>query len=177
MSIRKTGFVASAEGYGDLLRILVDANNEGGNFEVTATKPWHSPTILPRVHVPEGPCGVLETVQVEMTIELLPGAPQVRQVVAPPYDYGFGGSVCGRPDRIAAYVVAIPEVSQEVVWISRDTTLVKITGVDTGSDGSSIAEIIPVCRADSGVTHIIAMAAADTTVRDSVSVSVGGRER
>lgn len=154
------GYKASAEGFGDPLRVYV-GESEGGIFDIKVRKPWHTKATIRGVEVPEDSCGLWASKRVEVTLPLLAGAPAVRQVVAAPYGYGFGRG--NMTDRLVAYVEAAPGISRQVVWRSEDTSVVEIT-----PEGILTTQ----CRARSGSTLVTATSVADPTKRDSVQVSV-----
>lgn len=174
VTTRKPGLEVSEEGFVDSLRVELFANNAGGAIEVTIAKPWYGEVVLPRVEVPEGPCGMLEPKVVEIALASFPDAPPVRQVVLRPSWYGFGGHNCGKPNEVAAYLLADPDVPKDLRWVSRDPDVVMVAPGEILPDGSFIGWITPVCRETYGATHVVAMAVADSTVRDSIEVSVWG---
>jgi hypothetical protein len=148
-------------GYGDSLRIYIGGGGTTGSLDVYISKPYHAPVVIRGVQVPSGPCGLgAGTIRVAASVNLLPGAPPVRQIVLPPYGYGLGGNYSS---RIIAYVEAAQGVSREVVWTSRDPAVASVStdGVVTGQ-----------CRATAGKTWVVAASALDAQVRDSVSVEV-----
>ena len=175
VTIEKISRRDSAEGFGDPLRILVNAGNEGGVFEVRVRKPWHADVVIPRVFVPAGRCGVSGPKVVPVTIPLLPEAPAVRQIVLPPFGYGFGPSVCGSRFPITAYVLTAAGVSPAATWISSDESVVRIEQESTSADGRSTAVLVPQCRPGPAHAFVIARAVADPTVRDSVEVGLFAR--
>lgn len=177
-TIRKPGFEASEEGgFGDLLRIGVARDNEAGVFEVRVERPGHATAVIPGVEVPGDHCGVTEAPVVQATIPLLAGAPSVRQVVLPRSGYGFGASVCGQTYQVPAFVAADPGENRDTVWTSRDPGVVTVRGGQASADGRSTGYITPVCRRTTGETWVVAHAAADPSVRDSVPVTVWGSGR
>jgi hypothetical protein len=163
VTILKPGTDAYGYGYGDTLRVFTDLGdlNVPGPFDVSVTKPWYTSATVRDVMPPENRCGVSGSARVSVTLTLQPDAPPVRQVVVPPYGYGYGdGNI---QDSIFAAVEADAGLSHAVVWQSRDTTVVHIT-----PDGM----LTSVCRTSYGETYVVASAVADTAVRDSVAVAV-----
>jgi hypothetical protein len=156
----RAGYSATEEGYGDSLRVSV-GETEGGTFDVRVTKPWHAAAILSDVKVPADACGVERPREVSLVLTRLPGAPAVRQVVAAPFGYGFGwGNLSA---QLVAYVEADPGVSREVEWVSRDSTVARVTR------GGNLTSV---CRSTPGSTWVVASAVADRSVSDSISVGV-----
>jgi len=163
VTLLKPGVDAYGYGYGDSLRVSVDMGdlNVPGPFDVSVTKPWYTSATVRGVEPPEGERGVSGAARISVTLALEPNAPAVRQVVVPPFGYSFGdGNI---QDSIFAAVEADAGVSHAVVWQSRDTMVVRIT-----PDGT----LTSVCRTSPGAAYVVASAVADTTVRDSVGVSV-----
>ncbi len=158
---------AQGEGWGDSLRIFTrGSENVGGTFTVTVTKPWYTTAVLKDVTNPEGECGIAASKRVSATISLLPGAPPVRQVVAPPFGYGFGdGNIS---EQLRAYVEADSGVSHEVSWVSRDPSVATVT-----PDG----RITSACRTSTGETYVVASAVAAPAIKDSVAVTVWAADR
>jgi hypothetical protein len=153
---------ASGEGYGDSLRIWTDdPYGRTGTYRVEVSRPYHRTTVIPAVRVSGGPCGVERPHEIDVSIELLPGSPPIRQVVLPPWSFGYGGA--GQTTALRAFVVRDPDASPDVTWASTDTTAVVIDerGVMTS-----------VCRPTRGHAWISAASVVDPTVRDSVSVTV-----
>jgi hypothetical protein len=155
------GYAASATGFVDSLTVAV-GETEGGTFSVMVTKPWHAPAVLEGIRVPADACGVARPGRAAVVLAIRADAPPVRQVVVPPFGFGFGWG--GLTARLIAFVEAAPGVSTRVVWVSRDTTVARITpeGVLTSP-----------CRTTPGATWVVAAAAADPARQDSVRVSVG----
>jgi hypothetical protein len=161
VTIRKRGYVLTREGFQDSLRVwLEDGHNEDGVFELFAVKPWHEDAYIRRVSVSGDACGVVSPTQVDVTLELLPGAPPVRQVVlnpnAPFLDCSFSAP-------LTAHVEADDSVSGAVTWLSRDTAIARVSDGRLG------------CSTKPGTTYVLAVAAADPSVRDSLEVEgIGG---
>lgn len=159
---RDDGFAEEAIGYVDSLNVYV-GDGVTGVFDITVTKPFHIGETATHVEVSGDPqCGIPETPAiVELTVQLRDNAPPVRQVVVPPYAYGFGdGNVSA---RVVAHVEADEGVSTAVLWSSRDTTVAHIT-----SEGV----VTSTCRDRPGSTFMVASAVANESVRDSVAVEV-----
>lgn len=161
-TVSQGSFEASAEGLVDTDPIYVYGDNRGGTFTLRVTKPWHTTALVGRVEVPADECGVTQAPEVTVTLPLQPDAPAVRQVVLPSHGYGFGE--CGLSATVPASVEADPSVSHELRWVSRDTLAAT---VDPGG------RVTAGCHGDQSArtTHVVAMAVADTTVRDSVAVT------
>lgn len=157
------GYESTAQGFGDELTVPAgnEGRNVGGTFTVEVTKPYHQTATVSKVVVPEGPCGIEAPGRVAVTLSLLPGAPPVRQVVTPPYGYGFGYG--NMTSTLPAHVEADAGVSQAVTWLSRDTTVFTI------SSGGALRTM---CRAQYGSAWAIVRSVVDTTKRDSIVVGV-----
>lgn len=172
-TISKKGKVWTGFGFGDPLFIRVHAGNAGGVFDVLVEKPWHAESRIEDVNVPAGECGVLAPVNVRMELNLLPDAPAVRQVVLPPFAYGFGRVVCGTRHGLIGYVLTDEQTSREMLWESRDPNVVSVEPGETSTVEGSSAWLIPQCAADSGSsTYVLGMSQADPSVKDSVQVSI-----
>ena len=178
--------VGEAEGGpGGALWIPVLAENHPGPFHVEVEKPWHRPAVVSGVAGQSNVCGVTVPGTVSVTLERVADAPAVRQVVLPSVGWGF--HQCGLSGSIVASLEADDSVSHELIWRSRDTTGVisvthsalRVPGVSSpgpypeeGPDSVSVAEVQVHCEQPTSVTTwVVAMAAADTAVRDSVRVS------
>jgi len=161
VTIRKRGYVLTREGFHDSLRVwLEDGHNEDGVFELFAVKPWHEDAYIRQVYVLGDACGVVSPTQVDVTLELLPGAPPVRQVVLDPNAPFLD---CSFPTPLTPHVEADDSVSKSVTWLSRDTAIARV------SDGRLS------CGSKPGTTYVVALAAADPSVRDSLEVEgIGG---
>lgn len=161
-TVSQGSFDASAEGLIDTDPIHVYGDNRGGTFALQVTKPWYATALVEGVEVPADECGVTQAPEVTVTLPLKPGAPDVRQVVLPSHGYAFGE--CGLSATVPASVEADPSVSHELHWVSRDTLAATVD-----SAGRVTAE----CHGDQSArtTYVVAMAVADTTVRDSVPVT------
>lgn len=151
------GFQGVTKAY-DSLRVFVFGG--GGTLEVQVTKPWHNTVTIQGVQVIAGTCGV-KTARVAVSVNLVQGAPPVRQVVTAPYAYSF--SYGNYTDRLYAFVEADSGVSQAVNWSSRDTTVARIT-----PEGF----LTTACRKTTREAWMIAASAIDPRLRDSVSVTV-----
>ncbi|HEU0302483.1 MAG TPA: hypothetical protein VFR37_23690 [Longimicrobium sp.] len=147
------------KGYGDSLNI--SAGEQGGTYDVEVSKPYHAPVVVRGVTPKQDACGVQEPALVPVTLTLLPGAPPVRQVVAPPHSFGFGWG--GLSVQLTAYVEAAPGVSQGVAWVSRDSSVARIT-----PDGLLTSR----CRTSRGLTWVVASSTVDPTRRDSSAIEV-----
>lgn len=185
-TVRITGPDASGEAEGHAVNPLVIhvfAEDKPGPFQVEVEKPWHRPVVLNEVTAESDHCGVTSPARVSVTLERLPNAPAVRQVVLPSTNYGF--RQCGLSAVIPAGLETDDSVSQELIWRTRDTTgVVRVTrsvpegGVDStwrtsGYGSVARAEIEVQCEEPTSLTTwVVAMAAADSLVRDSVRVSV-----
>lgn len=185
-TVRITGPDASGEADGHAVNPLVIhvfAEDRPGPFQVEVEKPWHRPVILNEVTAESDQCGVTSPARVTVTLDRLPDAPTVRQVVLPSTNYGF--RQCGLSAVIPAGLEADDSVSQKLIWRTRDTTgVVGVTrsvpegGVDaarrtSGYGSVARAEIRVQCEEPTPLkTWVVAMAAADSLVRDSVRVSV-----
>lgn len=185
-TVRITGPDASGEAEGHAVNPLVIhvfAEDNPGPFQVEVEKPWHRPVVVNEVTAESDQCGVTSPAAVSVILERLRDAPAVRQVVLPSTDYGFGQ--CGLSAVIPAGLEADDNVSHELVWRAADTTgVVRVIrsvsegGVDStwrtsGYGSVARAEIEVQCKEPiSLTTWVVAMAAADTLVRDSVRVSV-----
>lgn len=172
-TVSQDSFDASAEGLFDTDPIHVYGDNRGGTFALRVTKPWYVTALVEGVEVPAAECGVTQAPEVTVTLPLKRDAPAVRQVVLPSHGYAFGE--CGLSATVPASVATVPasveadpSVSHELHWVSRDTLAAT---VDSG--GRITAE----CHGDQSARtiHVVAMAVADTTVRDSVPVTSWGR--
>lgn len=173
VTISKPGLTASERGFSHPLLVHVLARNAGGSFDVRVTKPWHEEARISEVFVPEGPCGVIEPNTVRVTISELPDAPPVRQVVLPPYDYGFGIVACGSPSEVAGYALTDGDASGEIVWESRDAAVVTVEAKETGPEGYNVARLTVPCDARlPSSAYVIGMSKADPSVRDSIEVFV-----
>ncbi|HEX2077523.1 MAG TPA: hypothetical protein VHG08_07430 [Longimicrobium sp.] len=155
----RSGEADARKGYGDSLTIA--AGEESGTYDVEVTKPYHTSALVRGVTPKQDRCGVQEPAVVPVTLTLLPGAPPVRQVVTPPHGYGFGWG--GLTAQLTAFVEAAPGVSQAVTWVSRDTTVARIT-----PEGLLTSR----CRTSALGTWVVASSAVDPTRSDSVSVWV-----
>lgn len=155
----RAGTASVQKGYGDSLNI--PAGEEGGTYDVEVTKPYHTSALVRGVRPKQDECGVQEPAVVPVTLTLLPGAPPVRQVVAPPHGYGFGWG--GLTTQLTAFVEAAPGVSQAVTWASRDTSVARVT-----PEGLLTSR----CRTSALNTWVVASSTADATRSDSVSVWV-----
>lgn len=156
------GVELAGSGFGDSLRIYTeDPYGVGGVFSVEVSKPWHRSARLEGLEVPAGACGVAEPYRVELVIELQENAPPVRQVALPPTGYGFGDGNLSM--GIPAFVEADEGVSRELRWGSSDSTVVAVS--QTGRITSGCLE-----RTDSA--WVTAWSVVDTTVRDSIFVTV-----
>ena len=125
------------------------AENRGGDYVVTASKPYWS-TATVRVHVPGGRCGDVETQHVQLTVAKLPNAPAVRSVAVAPRFVRF--SFCGSGAAASAFVDADAGLAGGVVWQSADTNVV----------GVSQEGLVTV--KSRGITRVSARAVADPTV-------------
>ena len=162
LRISKPGLVAQGEGFGDPLRVWTDdPMNEGGIYDVEVSRPWYRSAHLLDVEAPADECGIWESKAVEVRIELLEGAPPIRQVVMSPSGYGFGGG--NFVTQLLAFVVADPGASTELVWTSTDSTVVRVE-----QDGT----ITSACRTVTGDAWVVANSAVEPEIRDSVSVTV-----
>lgn len=65
-----------------------------------------------------------------------------------------------------------PHVPREVRWVSRDPEVVTVTPGEILPDGRFMGSFIPLCQATNRATHVVAIAMADSAVRDSIKVSV-----
>jgi hypothetical protein len=99
-----------------------------------ATDGAFADTVGPVVDVPTGwsdslRIGWVETQQIRLTIDPLPGAPPVRGVAVAPRAVRFG--YCGSAAQLAAAVDAAPGVDRGVRWTSSDTAVaaVEATGL------------------------------------------------
>lgn len=159
--VRTDGYTDETRGYGeDEVRVGV-GEPVTGLFDVMVSKPYHQGDSVRGVEVRgDRRCGIPTAPGVAtLTVTLETDAPPVRQVVVPPFSYGFGdGNVTG---WIRAFVEADNTASHRATWVSRDTTVARIT-----AEG----EITSTCRDTYGWTHLVAVAVADPTVRDSVVV-------
>ena len=155
----RTGHLSSVKGYGDSLHI--SAGEESGTYDVEVTKPYHTSSVVRDVRPHQDGCGVRDPADLQVTLTLLPGAPPVRQVVTAPHGYGFGWG--GLTAQLTAYVEADAGVSRAVTWVSRDTSVARVTpqGVLTSR-----------CRTSAGSTWVVASSVVDPTRRDSVGVAV-----
>jgi hypothetical protein len=147
----------SQEGF-DSLSVFIHAQNQGGTFDVWVFKPWHAPAVVPRVAVPEGPCGVSEPVRVPVTLSLDPRAPPIRQVVLPPTGFHLQ---CGLGFTLRAHLEADPDAPRDIVWESHDPDFVSV---------SQTGRVTAECRNQTSETWVVAMAAGNRSVRDSVRV-------
>jgi hypothetical protein len=144
--------------------VVVVGDGLRGTLEVSVTKPYHEGATLTGVEVwGEGRCRRVTPVTVALEITLADDAPPVRQVVVPPWAYGFGEGNMTRPP-IHAWVLADPGLPTGVTWVSRDTAVVRVA-----ADGGITAVCTPTRRS----TWLVASAVADPAVRDSVGVTVG----
>lgn len=131
------------------------AENRGGNYEVTATKPYWS-TATQRVHVPGGRCGYVETQNLQLTIAKLPSAPPVRSVAVAPRSLRF--SFCGSAGAANAFVEVDPGMSNDVTWQSEDTNVVTVST----SGATSLAAMVHV--KSRGRARVAARAVANPSV-------------
>jgi hypothetical protein len=165
--------LGSDVGFGDPRLITVFAGNAGGTLDVLVTKPWHEDVRIDGVSVPEGSCGVLQPASVQATLHLLTNAPPVRQVVLPPFNYGFGGPACGSRQPIEGYVLVEEGIDGEIVWESGDPTIVAVEPEESDSSGHNTASLIPQCSTTTGMSaYVIGKSKADPSVRDSVEVTI-----
>lgn len=161
LTIRKGSFVAEGLGFGKAALEVSAGQNLPGTFTATVTKPWHRGAVVRNVEVPGGPCGPEQPARINVSIELKPDAPAVRQVVVPPFAFNLGdGNVT---TAVQAFVEADSSVSQEARWSTRDSLVVRITPEGT---------MTSVCRDSSDSTYVVASAVADPSVKDSVRVNV-----
>jgi len=172
VTIEKTDLEATGRGLNDLLSIYVWANNAGGTFRVRVVKPWHETAVFPEVRVPAGECGVTETVELEATIPLLSDAPPVRQILLPERRLQMPLRFCGRKHDVEARVLGDPGIPRGVVWVSRDSSVATVEFGEPSVDGPGAGGVTLACREDRASTYVVAMAAADTTVRDSVRAGI-----
>lgn len=160
---RADGYTDQTWGFGDdPLRVGV-GEPVTGVFDVTVSKPYHDGSTVRGVEVRGDPvCGIpSEPGRPQLTVSLRDDAPPVRQVVVPPFSYAFlDGNVTS---QTLAQVEADEGVSREVLWVSRDTTVARVS-----PDGT----ITSACRSTHGNTFLVASAVADPAVKDSVAVSV-----
>ena len=133
----------------DLLQ-LGAGNRRPGVYDVSVTKPWYAPVVVPAVAAVGGPCGVESPTQLEVTLLLLPGAPSVRTVVTYPPAMGFGAA--GLTEQMYAYVDAAAGVDTSVTWQISDSTVATLS--PTGLLRSQ-------CRATPGDATIEARSVAD----------------
>jgi hypothetical protein len=150
------GFEDRTKGYLDSTQIVV-GHGAGGIFDVHLSRPWHNDVVFRAVEVPEDHCGNTASTFVAVTLSQLPEAPEVRQVVAPPWSYGFGRG--NMQHRLEAKVVAEPNVSQEVVWVTRDSSVIRML-----PDGTLTTR----CRSTWGQTWAVASSVVAPSVKDSV---------
>jgi hypothetical protein len=127
-----------------------------GIYDALITKPWYKSV---RIHGIKAPgdtiCHYATPSDIRsVTLEVLPGAPPVRQVRVFPPLQALG--VPEWPEQMSVYVDAKPGVSQAVSWSSSDTRVVKVlpTGV-----------IIPQCRRGPGTARVIARSVADPRIQ------------
>ena len=164
LEIREGSFRASSEPQYSWDGLHVSAGgNRPGTYEGRVTKPWYRPVEIHGIRAPgdslchsAGPTDIRK-----VTLELLPGAPPVRQILVFPPSSSLG--IPGWPETMAAYVDADPEVSTAVTWSSSDTTVVKVlpTGV-----------IIPQCRRGRGIAKVFARSVVNPRVKGSGTVEV-----
>jgi hypothetical protein len=154
---RRGTYELSAEGFADSVSIfLEDGRNETGVFELFVSKPFHQSVDIRPVFVPGDECGVITPKAVDVTLALLPGAPPVRQVFLSPYAPHMG---CTNTRTIRVHVEADDSVSKNVLWLSRDTAVAKVSDAQLS------------CGGRQGTTYVLALAEADPSVRDSLRVS------
>ncbi len=163
LEIREKSFRNKSGGSGDGLH-LGAGDGRPGIYEGRVTKPWYKPVTIHAIQAPaDTVCHYAVPTDIrKVTLELLPNAPPVRQVLI-----GSGSWSLGVPDRpegpIHAFVDADPGVSTEVMWSSTDTTVVKVlqTGV-----------IIPQCRRGRGIARVIARSVVNPQAMGSITVDV-----
>ncbi len=156
--------VDPVKGFGDSPHVVASYDGLRGTIDLHVSKPYHAPVVVQGIEVKGGPCGMPEPVRVAVALNLLPDAPDVRQVVVPAYGYSFGGNMS---DRLHALVEAAPGISREVAWLSRDTSVVRLS-----ADGSLTTR----CRATPGKTWAVAASIVNPGVRDSIRVEVEDAE-
>ena len=159
VEIKKPGYNAASKGW-DSVYVYV-GESEGGVFDLTVSRPFHQTATSLGITAPEDQCGIWRTTDVAVTIPLIPGAPDIRQVVTLPYGFGFGYG--NYRDSLRAKLVAAPNASTRILWFSRDTAVV---AVDPNG------QLVTRCRKTYGETWAIAYAESDPSKRDSTNVSV-----
>ena len=134
-----------------------------GRYEVRLYKPGYRTVILRDVMAPgDEECQYAEPSDVrKVTLELLPGTPNVRSVVVLPSSMGFG--LPNLELQLRAVVDADSGVSDAVRWTSSDTAVATISA--SGVLRSRL-------RTTTGNAVITATSVADPTVRGHASVTV-----
>lgn len=107
--------------------------NRGGTYAVRITKPYWT-SVTRTVRVPGGSCGYVETQQLQVTLDKLPGAPAIRSVSVQPRSSRFG--FCGSGILPQVYVDADPGQPTSVRWSSSDTTVAYVSPDGILRDGT-----------------------------------------
>jgi YD repeat-containing protein len=126
---------------------------------VYISKPYHTTAAILGLRVKTQPCGVV-TAHASATLNLIPDAPAVRQVVLPKTTYNYDA---GLSEHLTASVEAAEGVSHAVTWYSRDRSVARIS-----TDGTLTA----VCRRTRGKTWIVAASVIAPAVKDSIRIEV-----
>ena len=104
---------------------LAAGNRRPGVYDVSVTKPWYQPVLVPHVVAAGGPCGVELPTALDVMLSLLPAAPAVRSIVVSPPVMGFGAA--GLTVQMTAYVDAAAGVDTSVTWRISDSTVAALS--------------------------------------------------
>lgn len=138
--------------------------DDPGAYSVHVALPFYRDTTLSNVVVVAGAyCGTVRTTNLDVALQLAPGAPPVRSLTILGTGFLTGP---GSQDRLTPYLDADPGVSTAVRWRLSDTTLARIdtTGLVTAK-----------CSTHGGTDSVTAVAVADTTVQGSATFGVGAQ--
>jgi hypothetical protein len=172
LTVTRDRFIFGSEGYADSLTIPAWTTEQDERFDIRVTKPWHEEFQANDILVPTT-CGGGEPMKISATLPLLPGAPAVRQVVLPPYDFRIARSLCGMPREIDGYVFAGEHVSRGILWESRNAELLTVVPQADVAEGHHRAGLIPPCSVSAAATtFVVGISEADPSVRDSIEVEI-----
>jgi hypothetical protein len=162
VQVKKSGgrnkLVEPEQSYADPQNIAVYGGGTG-LLDVYISKPYHTTAAILGLRVKSRPCGVV-TAYASATLNLVPDAPAVRQVVLPRNTFNYDA---GLSEHLTASVEAAEGVSHAVTWYSRDSSVARIS-----PDGTLTA----VCRHTRGKTWIVAASVIAPAVKDSIRVEV-----